>query len=140
MPSPTLWDVYGTWVMYGILLALLALLGPAILGRSGARAFIVYVVLVWLAAAVVTYPVPFSATFWASHPGEASAGFTATAIGYGIPLWGAAICIWTLKRRRVSLLLQGLVGLAVGALLSPLSTTVALVVALVLIEGVLGIH
>ena len=138
MPSPTLWAMYGTWV--GILLALVALLGPAILGRKGGKAFIVFVVLVWLAAAVAMDPIGFSRTFWASHPGEASAGFAATAIGYGIPIWGAAICIGILKRCRASLLLQGLGGLAVGALLSPLSISVAFIVALVLIEGVLGIH
>lgn len=140
MPSSTLWAMHGTRVVYGILLTLLALAGPALLRRTGGRAFTVSVMVVWLAAAIVMQPVGFSATFWSSHLGEASAGFAATAIGYGIPIWGAAICIWLLKRCRASLLLQGLGGLAVGALLSPLSVSVAFLVALVLIEGVLGIH
>ena len=143
MPSPTLWDMYGSWAIYAIVLALLALLGPAILDRSGARAFVVCVVLVWLAAAIVKYPVPFSAAFWVSQPAEASAGFAATGIGYGLPIWGAAIWIWTFrasKQSRARRLLQGLGGLAIGALLSPLSETVALIVAIFLIEGIVGIR
>jgi len=140
MPSPTLWDIYGAWVLYGALLALVALLGPAILDRHGTKVFVVLVVLAWLAAAVVMHPVHFSGAFLADHPAEASAGLAATAIGYGIPIWGAAACIGSLKRRRAIRLLQGIGGLVVGALLSPTSGPVAFFVAVTLIEGVLGIH
>jgi hypothetical protein len=134
MPTPTM------WVMYGILLALVALLGPAILERNGGKAFIVCIVLGWLSATVVMHPTVFSPTFWASHLGEASANFAALAIGFGIPIWGAAICIWILNQRRASLVRQRLSGLAVGVLLSPFSTLVIFVILDILIEGVLGIH
>jgi hypothetical protein len=82
MPTPTM------WVIYGILLALVALLGPAILERYGGRAFIACAVVGWLSATAVLYAPVFSPTFWASHLGEASADFAALAIGFGIPIWG----------------------------------------------------
>jgi hypothetical protein len=143
MPSPTLWNVVGSWASYAALVALLSVLGPAILDRKGGRAFVLCVALVCLAAAFVKHPVPFSASFWVSHPGEASAGLAATAVGYGLPILGAALWISffrNLDRSRAKLWLQVVGGLAVAALLSPLSESVAMIVALFLIEGVLGIH
>jgi hypothetical protein len=135
-----LWATYGKWAVYGVLLALVALVGPTFLAHKGGRAFTVCVALVWLVATLLMHPVGFSAAFWVSHLGEASAGFASTAIGYGVPVWGTAISILTLKRSGASLLVQRLGSLAVGALLCPLATSVAFFVALFLIEGVLGAH
>ena len=129
-----LWALYGTWAIYGVLLTLVALFGPIILAHKGGRTFIVCVAMVWLVATVVIHPIGFSVSFWASHLMEASAGVAATAVGYGVPVWGAAISIWTLKKRRASVFMQRIGSLLVAALLSQLSTTVAFVVATVFIN------
>src|SRR5574337_759597 len=75
---------------YAIYLPLLALLGPMLLRRYGRTPFIVFVILVSLAVAFAIDSTPLSAAFWASNPGEASAGLVAVVVGFGMPIWGSA--------------------------------------------------
>ena len=123
-----------------ILIALLAFVAPVIFERKGGRAFIAFVISVWLIVIVVMNPIVLALEFWITNTLEAGAGFFAAAISFGLPVWVTAICIWVLKDFHASLLQQFYGSLVVGLIFLFFfpSESVFFIIAVILIEGVLG--
>ena len=135
------------WAQYAVPILVLAVLGPIIYERASGRAFTLFAVAMWaIATAIMEWPgvmaqgVDTYRQLWATRSGEAAAGLAAVALGYGLPILGAAICIWVLRRYDTVRWGQALGALVVAAVLCPFAPMISYFMAPALAELASKIH
>ena len=137
------------WMVYGIPLGIIGLLAPWILARNGAKAFLAVALFSWFVAWFVANSLKHwiqadvldmeTIVFFAGYVlrnifslnVNNAVDQVATAIGFGLPVLGAMLTIWCLKKAQLKLLVQGVIGVSIGALLSACAVVVHFVLVLV---------